>query len=267
MKSHCLKSQLVLCLVLLVPLLTSTVASAQVTLRFAPADTVVEAGHPARLSIICDEVLDLRTIEVYVEFDTEVLTSLGGGPGDLFTETAFNLFDGFELSEPNVWHGYCVIMGAYDFITSPGELFYWDFEGIADGLSAITAISVGLATSDGTILPDVSLPPTTITIGASLAPVGTLPRTGLNTHCYPNPFNPATRISFSLPDEQQVRLGVHGIDGELVKTLINETRGPGAHEVTWNGRNDSGQVQASGLYFYRIEAGHYCEVRKMTLMK
>ncbi len=89
---------------------------------------------------------------------------------------------------------------------------------------------------------------------------------GLNA-AYPNPFNPMTKISFSLPETQAVRLNVYGIDGKLVTTLVNETRGAGLHEVIWNGQNDAGQVQASGLYFYRIEAGPYSQVRKMTLMK
>jgi len=84
---------------------------------------------------------------------------------------------------------------------------------------------------------------------------------------YPNPFNPMTKISYSLPEEQPVRLNVYGIDGRLVRQLVNETRGSGMHEVIWDGRSDSGRMQASGLYFYRIEAGPYSQVHKMTLMK
>jgi len=84
---------------------------------------------------------------------------------------------------------------------------------------------------------------------------------------YPNPFNPMTKISFSLPEAQDVRLEVYGVDGRKVVTLLNETRGPGLHEVIWNGQDDSGRQAASGMYFYRINAGPYSEVRKMTLMK
>ncbi len=84
---------------------------------------------------------------------------------------------------------------------------------------------------------------------------------------YPNPFNPMTKISFSLPEAQDVRLNVYGVDGTKVATLINETRSAGLHEVVWTGRNDAGQSVASGMYFYRIEAGPYSQVRKMTLMK
>jgi len=94
---------------------------------------------------------------------------------------------------------------------------------------------------------------------------------------YPNPFNPMTKISFSLPEAQHVRLAVFGIDGRKVATLLNESRGvatllnesrgPGLHEVIWNGQDDTGRQAASGMYFYRIDAGPYSQVHKMTLMK
>jgi hypothetical protein len=84
---------------------------------------------------------------------------------------------------------------------------------------------------------------------------------------YPNPFNPMTKISFSLPESQAVRLGIYSVDGRLVRTLVNEVRGPGLHEVIWNGQDDTGRQAASGVYFYRVDAGPHSEVRKMTLMK
>ncbi len=84
---------------------------------------------------------------------------------------------------------------------------------------------------------------------------------------YPNPFNPLTKISFSLPEAQDVVLTVYGLDGRKVATLINETREAGTHDVVWTGRDDRGQMVASGTYFYRINAGPYSQVRKMTLMK
>lgn len=84
---------------------------------------------------------------------------------------------------------------------------------------------------------------------------------------YPNPFNPLTKISFSLPEAQSVRLMVYGVDGRLVKTLLNERCGAGQHEVVWMGRDDADQQAASGVYFYRLDAGPYSQVRKMTLMK
>ena len=84
---------------------------------------------------------------------------------------------------------------------------------------------------------------------------------------YPNPFNPMTKISYSLPEAQQVELAVYSLDGRRVATLVNETRPAGEHEVIWTGRDDAGRLVASGTYFYRINAGPYSSVHKMTLMK
>ena len=84
---------------------------------------------------------------------------------------------------------------------------------------------------------------------------------------YPNPFNPVTKISFSLPDAQPVRLSIYTVDGRRVATLVDEVRGPGLHEVLWSGADDAGRRAASGVYFYRLDAGPHTQVRKMTLVK
>jgi len=84
---------------------------------------------------------------------------------------------------------------------------------------------------------------------------------------YPNPFNPATTISFSLPEAQNVIMAVYGVDGRRVTTLVRGRLGPGVHEVVWTGRDDGGKAVATGTYFYRINAGPYTQVNKMTLIK
>jgi hypothetical protein len=84
---------------------------------------------------------------------------------------------------------------------------------------------------------------------------------------YPNPFNPMTKISFSLPEAQRVELGVYSLDGRKIATLISGTKSAGLHEVVWMGRDDAGRTVSSGTYFYRIDAGPYSQVQKMTLMK
>jgi len=84
---------------------------------------------------------------------------------------------------------------------------------------------------------------------------------------YPNPFNPITTISFSLPTTQHVKLVVYGVDGRRIATLVDETRGPGRYEATWTGRDDRGRAMATGTYFFRMDAGPYSKVRKMTLVK
>jgi hypothetical protein len=79
---------------------------------------------------------------------------------------------------------------------------------------------------------------------------------------YPNPFNPQTSIRFGLPDASNVSLKVYDLIGREVATLINERLAAGYHTVSFDGS----QV-ATGIYFYRINAGEYRDVRKMILIK
>jgi PKD repeat protein len=79
---------------------------------------------------------------------------------------------------------------------------------------------------------------------------------------YPNPFNPVTSISFALPREATVRIDVFSVNGELITTLLNESRNEGYHVVEWNAAG-----AASGIYFYRLTAGDFTMTRKMILMK
>ena len=79
---------------------------------------------------------------------------------------------------------------------------------------------------------------------------------------YPNPFNPSTTIKFELPRASQVSLSVFDILGREVSVLVNDLRYAGVHEVKFDGSN-----LASGVYFYRLQAGTYVETRKFILMK
>jgi hypothetical protein len=83
----------------------------------------------------------------------------------------------------------------------------------------------------------------------------------------PNPFNPQTTLSFSLPEASHVQLAVYDVSGRLITTLLDEDRGAGVHEVVWDGRDDLQQHLSSGVYFYRIQAGSFVETKRMVLLK
>ncbi len=78
----------------------------------------------------------------------------------------------------------------------------------------------------------------------------------------PNPFNPSTDISFSLPKSGQVKLTVYNILGAEVATLVDEIRSAGVHRITWDGTDKSGNPVASGVYLYRLTAGDFAETKK-----
>ena len=83
----------------------------------------------------------------------------------------------------------------------------------------------------------------------------------------PNPFNPATTISFVLPERTRTSIVVYDANGRVVRTLVDEVRDVGRHHVTWDGRNDDGAVVASGVYFYRLSTGAFADTKKMLLVK
>ncbi len=84
---------------------------------------------------------------------------------------------------------------------------------------------------------------------------------------YPNPFNPTTTISFSIPNDSNVELSIFNIKGQKVKTLVNEMLPAGEHSIIWNGRDSNGNRVSSGMYFYKLKAGDFQKVRKMILIK
>jgi hypothetical protein len=79
---------------------------------------------------------------------------------------------------------------------------------------------------------------------------------------FPNPFNPETRIRFSLPVAGRVKLEIFNISGQRIQTIVDEFKPAGMYEVYFNGKN-----RASGLYFYRLNAGSFIRTGRMILVK
>lgn len=85
---------------------------------------------------------------------------------------------------------------------------------------------------------------------------------------FPNPFNPSTKIRFSIPKLENVNLNIYDIHGRLVRTIINNTSyNAGTYDVNWDGRNAFGELVASGIYFSKLSAGKFTETKKMSLVK
>lgn len=79
---------------------------------------------------------------------------------------------------------------------------------------------------------------------------------------YPNPFNPSTTISFEVPTENQVKITIYSLNGQVIDTLVNESLKEGSHSVKWQPEGLAG-----GVYFYSIESGTKKYSGKMLLLK
>jgi hypothetical protein len=84
---------------------------------------------------------------------------------------------------------------------------------------------------------------------------------------YPNPFNPNTMIEYALPKPAHVTIEIYNLLGQKVNVLVDEDQKIGRYQVAWDGKDKDGRELASGIYFYRIQAGDFVKCKKMIMLK
>jgi len=95
----------------------------------------------------------------------------------------------------------------------------------------------------------------------------TVPTTTAFTSVFPNPFNPNTIISFQLDKSSPVRIDIFNVKGQLVQTVMNESKAAGKFQVNWNGTDLNGKTCGTGVYYIQMTAGKYQQIKKALLMK
>lgn len=227
----------------------AAVAHADPLLRWdRPLDKLL-VGDQATLSVMLDDTLRVRTIELRVAFDPEVVASVDGGPGALFA--GFDLYPGFELTEDGRWYGYCVVLGADDWAQGPGELFRWTVRAIAEGSSPVATVEIRLRPPGGGDYPDVALPGTALDVG-DITTSPSLPDAVSRLALFPNPFNPRTTVTLTATDGGSGAIDVIDLRGRLVATVWQGNWSPGVVHASWDGRGRSGNAVASGTYVFRL---------------
>ncbi|MCJ7552905.1 MAG: T9SS type A sorting domain-containing protein, partial [Ignavibacteriaceae bacterium] len=89
-----------------------------------------------------------------------------------------------------------------------------------------------------------------------------IPTTYFISNNFPNPFNPNTKIKYSVPQSSKVIIKVFDILGTEIETLVNEEKAVGTYELNWNAAN-----LPSGVYFYRLQVSSFVQTRKMILLR
>jgi uncharacterized repeat protein (TIGR01451 family) len=84
---------------------------------------------------------------------------------------------------------------------------------------------------------------------------------------YPNPFNSSTVINFSMKESGSVRLAIHNLLGQVVRTLAEEVREAGEHRLVWDGKDESGMAVPAGVYIYTMQVNQFRMTRKMQLLR
>jgi hypothetical protein len=84
---------------------------------------------------------------------------------------------------------------------------------------------------------------------------------------YPNPFRSETTLSYDLKEPAKVCLGIYNLKGQLIRTLVQETKAAGKYTAIWDGKDNQGKAVSSGVYHCHMQAGSYCASRRLLLIK
>jgi len=201
-------------------------------------------------------------------FEFTILTSLGNnagliGPRDNLSQTSFDWGTGRKYAKHTT---------AGNRIGTPGGVS-WSVDWVAPavGTGDVTLYVCGnAANSSFDPIGDYIYSNTFTSVEQNLSPVPDARATAGLHPAYPNPFNPRTALSFTLASAGDVDLAVYDVQGHLVATVFRGGLEAGTHSYMWNGRNEQGLAQPSGLYLARLRNGAGQDLFppiKMTLTK
>ena len=149
-----------------------------------------------------------------------------------------------------------IVLGSWDL-----EVHVWDMPFAYHPMYVPWPTFQGNNTRDGTLrlvsttaVPETAPLPSNLVLGAAS----------------PNPFNPSTKVSLYVPGDSgsnHLRVDVFDVQGRLVSSLHDGQITTGWHDIIWTGRDDSGRVQSSGVYFLRARVGAEAQTVKMSLVK
>ncbi|MHB1049556.1 MAG: FlgD immunoglobulin-like domain containing protein [Bacteroidota bacterium] len=148
--------------------------------------------------------------------------------------------------------------------TESGQLpYYYNFDIITNSEPMQDTLDLELNYNPGLSSRDVfTFNPTEYLIVSPSVP--TIPNLSQN---FPNPFNPSTKIHYTVVNQSPTSLTIYNILGQRIKTLVHGERSAGTYEIEWNGRDDNNIPVSSGLYLYRFNSEGMNIVKKMMLIK
>ena len=225
-------------------------AAGGVALRWQPAVDLIAPGETATVSVVLDDPIDVRTIDVVIDFDPAKLQTLSCVPGALFGSVPCYVWPAYEESTAGRWHAFAAIIGAACKTTGPGELLRWSARGLTAGWSSQTTVAVTLWDPAANRYQGVTLANGQIHVAS---PSGVdRPPGPLRLELAPNPFNPGTSVRWTAPAGIAYRLELFDTRGQRLALLAEGTADGGDHATVWAGRDDSGRAVPSGVYLFRL---------------
>jgi hypothetical protein len=215
-----------------------------------------EAGSEVEIKLLVDNANGIKGMRISLDFDRSQLQLLSITPGKLASDSRIFFWaaaDEIEMSMAALGYEYS--------IGGSGEVASLKFKVLQGGPVSLTSRALDIR--------DVNNRPIVCTFNKSaVGPTAGVPNQFALLQNYPNPFNPETYINFALPVASSVSLKIYNVAGQMVKTLVEgEQMVAGMHAVRWDGTNQTGEQVASGIYFYKMNAGDFQATKKMVVTK
>jgi len=225
----------------------SIVATATMDIRLK--DIYGKSGDRILLPVHMDNGSDIFAMHFTLEYDPQVLKAVGA------SLTSFN--EDFQIAY-NVLHGRIrVALAGGQPMAGSAVVVNLEFDVLetestdATSLLEITAIVI----NEGSICANVQ--------AAEFRMGVPVPEEYALDQNYPNPFNPETTIKYQLPEAGKVVLKIYNAIGQEIRTLVNEEKEAGYHDIRWDGMDNKGVRVSSGVYIYRLQVGDFVRVKKM----
>ena len=265
-----------------IPVLPALVALAVLvavgSLHPAPAGAVEIQLNPQLSSVQVDDTFtidifvptdgdSLACMECTLSYDNSLLTLVAVEEGSLFVNSPYMTFFRTDSVAPDTIQAVDCVMGYRTYFLSPGALIRYVFRADQPGVAGVRLESFQLWDIDRVELFPAVDPNAWITIGDPTGSVGTPPARGKLSN-FPNPFNPSTTITLTLPKAvDHLRLDIFSVPG---RRIIRLYEGPVARRelrVGWDGRDGSGQRVSSGVYLAVARANGILYQRKLVLIE
>jgi len=205
-----------------------------------------------------DAVDSLSCVFCVLSFDPEVVSCTIAGEGDLYKKAPYPTFFNWELTAQDSVRVEDCVLGYRTYILAPGELYTLVFEGIQGGASPVAIARAEVYDIDRIRLHSelgggaVIWVNSTADVGDGVPPGG-VPAAG-SFICYPNPFHPATTLTFSPPHGNEAMRGGMGelficsVAGGVIRRLYRGPLTGGRNTFSWNGKNDADRYVPAGVY-------------------
>ena len=225
-------------------------------------------SHPLVSDLNGDGLMDVAVIDSNEETGPALVVLLGQRNGVPVLEGRYRLSSTIDEALAGDLNGDGALEGRYQVSGTGSEVLAGDLNG--DGAADLVVLgrvpkggASNFYTKGGAfVFINQNSPPTAVAVESATPSDFVL---GAN---YPNPFNPATTIPLSVPDgAETVDVGIYNLLGQLVRQVWSGPLAAGEHRLTWDGRDEQGQLVASGAYLYQLRVGDQLRTRKMVKLE